>query len=325
MDRKDMIGIRKLRYFTAVAERGSFTKAAASLGVAQPALSRQVQQLEQEIGLQLFVRLGRQLRLTDAGEAMLKHAKTVERDFERLREDMQARRSTPMGRVVVGIPPTLADTVAPLAASQVQAQYPSIALSIVDGLTPVLTEWLHSNRVDLAILSYPVMPAAHEVPGLRVEPLASEDMVVVERAQATLGPRVYTLDQLRRKAFVLSKMLAAIVRHHLDQPDFEFRCIMEIDAVHTIRSLVLTGQAASILPMAMLSEDVCQGRLTASAITECGIRRQLILAQTSLRQMTQASEAVSRILKQVIAQMNAKGAFALTAPSAAMAGPACLC
>jgi LysR family nitrogen assimilation transcriptional regulator len=86
---------RRLRYFATVAELGSFTKAAERLHVAQPALSRQVRQLEEELGLELFSRIGRHIRATDAGEVLLRHARTIERDFERLIEDMRARRDRP--------------------------------------------------------------------------------------------------------------------------------------------------------------------------------------------------------------------------------------
>src|SRR5687768_12411406 len=108
-----MLDIRKLRYFVAVIEFGSFTKAALALHVAQPALSRQIQQLEEELGLSLLLREGRRVRPTDAGEALMLHARAIERDFERLREDMRARQGEPSGRVVFGIPPTLADTLVP--------------------------------------------------------------------------------------------------------------------------------------------------------------------------------------------------------------------
>ena len=144
-----MIDIRKLRYFATVAEFGSFTRAAEFLGVAQPALSRQVQQLEQEFGLELLLRRSRQVHLTDAGEVLLRHALTINRDFERLIDDMQVRKESPTGRVVVGITPTLAETLVPALAERVSQEFPRLSLKIAEAVTPVLADWVLGNKVDL--------------------------------------------------------------------------------------------------------------------------------------------------------------------------------
>jgi LysR family nitrogen assimilation transcriptional regulator len=305
-----MIDVRKLRYFATVAEVGSFTRAAALLHVAQPALSRQVQQLEDELGHQLLLRSGRQIRLTDAGEAVLRHARTIGRDFERLVEDMQARKGMPMGKVVFGIPPTLAEGIVPGLVAAIKADYPLITLRVVEGLTPVLAEWIRSNEADLAILSLAIPSDAQDYPGLVIEPLASEEMVVAEQAPGPKRCR-YDLNQLKSKELVLSGMLAAIVARQLGVGAPSFKYAVEVDSVQAIKTMVLKGQASSILPVSMLINEVKSGLVSASSITARTVHRQIVLAEPSFRQMTQATETLRRVLKQQLEWMSMNGSFSL--------------
>ena len=305
-----MLDVRKLRYFATVAEMGSFTKAARVLHVAQPALSRQIQNLEEEVGLLLFLRIGRQIRLTDAGEAMLSHARTIDRDFERLIEDMQSRKGTPKGKVVLGVPPTLADAVVPRLIELLKLKLPMVALTIVEGLTPVLADWLRSNKADLAILSLATERDAKEFPGLSIEPLTTEDMVVAERTDnGNRGP--YTLDELRCKELVVSGMLAAIVQRQLGETAMPFKFILEIDSVQALKTMVLRGQAATILPVSMLGEELRKGTVSARSITTQSVRRQIVLAHQGFRQMTQAGEAMRQFVREQMSAMQAEGLFSL--------------
>jgi LysR family transcriptional regulator, nitrogen assimilation regulatory protein len=306
-----MLDVRKLRYFATVAELGSFTKAAAALHIAQPALSRQVQQLEQELGVELLLRTSRRVQLTDAGEAMLRHARTIDRDFERMVEDMHARQGTPIGKVVFGIPPTLAETIVPTLVARLKRELPLVSLRIVEGLTPVLAEWVRDNKADLAVLSLAVAGDADQFPGVAVEALTSEDMVVAERAAGSAARDHYGVDEVMSRPMVLSDMLASIVYRQLGEVREKFRFELEIDSVQAIRTMVLRGEATTILPISMLSDEIARGIVRASRITPDGIRRQLMIAQPSYRQLTQATEALKRAVHTVVAEMSAEGMFTL--------------
>lgn len=312
-----MIDVRKLRYFATVAEFSNFTRAAEFLGVAQPALSRQVQQLEQEFGLELFLRRGRQVSLTDAGKALLRHAHTIDRDFEQLIDDMRIRKGSPTGRVVIGLTPTLAETLIPDLARRVADEYPKLSLKIAEAVTPVLVEWVQSNKVDLALLSLSVMDVEDSYPALSLELLNTEDMVVVEKAGAGKVPRYYTLEQLRKKRLVMSDMLEMVVKQKLGSANLGLDVLMEIDAVQAIRQMVINGQAASILPVSVVSNEIRRGRLSASAITANGVQRQIVLAHPRHRQMTRASEAISAVLREEVERNKQKGIFSLDLLAAA--------
>ena len=310
-----MIDIRKLRYFITVVELGSFTKAAAVLSVAQPALTRQIQQLEKELGLELLLREGRRIRRTEAGDALLRHARMIERDFERLREDIQARKGQPRGRVVFGIPPTLADTLVPLLVEATRDKLPLVTLKIIEGLTPVLIDWVRSGEADLAILSLAQGDDAESAAAVSLEVVASEDMVVVEKAREPPPPPLYEREALSSKPIVVSQMLANIVRRQLGAVDFPLNVVTEIDSVQAIKTMVLRGQAATILPVSMLRTELHSGDVIGSAITASPVQRKLVLAQPSHRHITQATESVRCLVKELIEQMSAVGFFSLVATS----------
>ena len=101
------MNLKQLEYFVQVAELGSFSKAAGVLDIAQPALSRQVRSLETELSQQLFLRNGRGVALTDAGKRLFDHSVAVLQLVEHAREDLGASRDEPVGRVVIGLPPSI--------------------------------------------------------------------------------------------------------------------------------------------------------------------------------------------------------------------------
>lgn len=311
-----MIDNRKLRYFVTVVEFGSFTKAAEALHVTQPALSRQIKQLEEELGFDLLLREGRGIRMTDAGEALLLHARTIARDFERLREDMRARSGEPTGRVVFGIPPTLADTLVPRLVEAARHKFPLVTLKVAEGLTPVLLGWLRSSDADLAIVSLAHPDDAGEIAGVALEAVANEDMVVVEKAGTPAPPRVYERAALSEKPIVVSQMLADIVRRQLGALHLPLNVVTEMNSVQAAKTMVLRGQAATILPVSMLAAELAAGEVAVSAITAAPVRRTLALAEPSFRPLTLAAEAVRRLARELVVRMAEEGMFSLDAISA---------
>lgn len=303
--------IRGLRYFATIAELGSFTKAAARLHIAQPALSRQVRQLEESLGLELLLRQGRRIRLTEAGEALVRHARTIQRDFERLVEDMQARKDTPTGRVTFGVPPALADVIVPSVVARVTQEYPAITIRVAEGISPVLAQWLQENQIDLAVLGLLADVETSSAQGLHVEVLTAEDMVVAEKRNGKAAPLVYSREMLEAKPLVLSQQFEAVVRKELHIADLSLKVSFGVDSMQAIKAMVLKGLAATILPISMLHQELEDGLVSASAITRRGVRRQLTLAQPNFRQSTQATEAVARVVRAEIERLRNQGVFTL--------------
>jgi LysR family nitrogen assimilation transcriptional regulator len=149
------VDIRQLRYFIEAAGLQNIRKAAENLHIAQPALTRRIHDLEEELGVDLFRRVGRRVVLTRAGERLLDHATGILEQVERARKAVVAEATVPTGRVAIGAPPSLAGQLfAPLAAT-VLRDHSKVSLSLSEGLTADLLERIHQGELDLAIVSDP--------------------------------------------------------------------------------------------------------------------------------------------------------------------------
>ncbi|HEY0796491.1 MAG TPA: LysR family transcriptional regulator, partial [Acidisarcina sp.] len=162
--------IQQLRYVCAIAEAGSFSRAAERCQVAQPSLSQQVLKLEEDLGTKLFDRLGRSIRLTEAGSAFLPHARSILNEMERARSSVSDKSADLRGSVAVGVIPTIAPYLMPRYTSRFAKKYPEAKLRIVEETTPVLIEGLRSLSIDLAILALPLRHKDLELFPLRTEP-----------------------------------------------------------------------------------------------------------------------------------------------------------
>jgi len=143
----------QLRYVSSVAETGSFSRAAERCQVAQPSLSQQVLKLEEELGAKLFDRLGRSVRLTEAGRAFLPHARAVLHQIDAARASVINRSADVRGSVAVGVIPTIAPYLMPRYTAAFAKSYPEAKLRILEETTPVLIENLRNLSIDLAILA----------------------------------------------------------------------------------------------------------------------------------------------------------------------------
>ena len=158
----------------AVAEAGSFSKAAAALVMSQPALSQQIATLEQETGHRLLTRTGRGAEPTAAGLALLQHARGIFDLAERARADMRDRQLVPSGRITLGLPPRVAHAMTADLVERFRAEFPDAAISVEEGLSIRLREGLVAGRLDVAVLFDP--PAS---PLLDIETVARESLVLM--------------------------------------------------------------------------------------------------------------------------------------------------
>src|SRR5579864_7423430 len=145
--------LRSLTYFVRIAELGSITRAAAHLHLAQPALTRHVQRLEEELGVALFTRANRGVRLTEAGERLLDSATRILRDVERTGDEIRAHDAHPSGKIILGVTPTMCPVLVPELFAWMRRHYPMIELKVVHAGMVRLEEMLIDGRIDLALMS----------------------------------------------------------------------------------------------------------------------------------------------------------------------------
>jgi LysR family hydrogen peroxide-inducible transcriptional activator len=189
--------VHQLRYVCAVAETGSFSRAAERCQVAQPSLSQQVLKLEEDLGAKLFDRLGRSVRLTEAGRAFLPHARAVLHQMEAARSSVADKGVS--GSVSAGVIPTVAPYLMPRYTAAFAKKYPEAKLRIVEETTPVLVESLRNLSIDLAILALPVRHKDLELFPVRTEPL----FAVLPKDHPHARAKSLAIRELRGESFVM--------------------------------------------------------------------------------------------------------------------------
>ena len=191
--------LQQLRYVCAVAQTGSFSRAAERCQVAQPSLSQQVLKLEQELGVKLFDRLGRSVHLTEAGRSFLPHARSVLEHTQAARASVASAVHDVSGGVCIGAIPTVGPYLLPRYAASFAAQFPEATLRIVEEMTPVLVERLRNHSIDLALLA---LPLRHK--DLDFLPLLSEPIyAVLPKQHPRAEAKSLSLKSLRGEPFVM--------------------------------------------------------------------------------------------------------------------------
>lgn len=189
--------LKQLRYVDALARHGHFGRAAETCAVSQPALSMQIRDLEDSLGIPLFERGPRQVRLTTFGEDFAARARDILRSVDELGDLARTSRENLAGRLRVGVIPTVAPYLLPRIIGDLSRLYPDLDIRVRETVTPKLIEELSEGRLDAAIVALPVSePAFTEVP------LFSEDFVLV-RPGEDAGKPVPSPESLREMRLLL--------------------------------------------------------------------------------------------------------------------------
>ena len=143
--------LRQLRYFVSVVRERSFSKASEKLHIAQPALSRQMQLLEEEFGVELLHRTAKGAHATEAGRRFKGLAEFVLNYIAEIKPTLTQFASEPSGNIVIGLPPSLAFILAPRLVEGTRRRFPLVTLRIIEGFSVFLAEWLEEFRLDLAV------------------------------------------------------------------------------------------------------------------------------------------------------------------------------
>jgi LysR family nitrogen assimilation transcriptional regulator len=275
---------RDLEYFLRVAEAGSFSQAAILLGKPQPALSKHVRDLENELHTPLLYRNGRGVVLTEAGRRLSIRARSILQQIAEARTEAQAFAGGGLTEATLGMPPSVARIIAAPLAGRLYAAHPGMRLRLLDAFNGYLLEMLSAGRLDAAILY-----ACDATTRLNAETLLTEEMHLVSAAGPHALPPDLPAEALERVPLLLPSRvhgLRAQVESWAGRNGVKLLLRTECDAFSSLLELVLAGHGATFLPRAAVQQEIEQGRLVATRIQGPCLRRRLVLALPADRTST---------------------------------------
>ncbi len=292
--------LRQLRYFLAICEHGTFSKAADRVFVAQSALSHQLAQLEAELGAPLFHRSRRGVALTEAGEIFQSHAVSILRQVDDARASVASVGDTPAGKVVLGIPHSASNALALPILMAVRAELPRVELELTEELTGNLTRQLLGGSLHLAILF-----DDGQLDEFSVAPLVSEQMSLIGRPDlmGKAGRRNVSLADALRSPLILPAQPHG-VRPILERAAARAglapaNVIADISSISILRTSLLAGMGCTILPCMPLKPEIDHGQLRALPIRSPGVTRMVALCRSRQIPVSSAARSVGAVVQRV--------------------------
>lgn len=268
-ERETLLDLRALRYFVTVVRARSISAAAEELHIAQPAISRQLQKLEHQLGTILLDRSGRGVQVTKAGFMLMERAEALLRMADDTRDYISGTEDLAVGNVVLGLPPMAGAALAPPIVEHYLKVWPQISLRLLEGSSASLHEWVLDRRIDLAVLHNPIA-----LPELDIEPISYEQTVLVGPGKAAHGdlPHIKSSISVGELADVplIMPALPHANRRMLDNAAKQFGVRLqirsEVDSITLIKALIRYGQGFTVSTFASVQNEVARGELQAYSI-----------------------------------------------------------
>jgi LysR family transcriptional regulator, nitrogen assimilation regulatory protein len=291
-----LVDLRGLRYFLAIAEAGSVASAARALRIAQPALSRALAALENQLGVPLFVRHRRGVELTEAGVLLRDRARGLLQDVEQVRNEVAAKSTEPSGRLSFGIPPSLSAAITVPLVERFCSQYPKVAFSIQEGPTETLAAELSAGRLDatLATMGEPTHYFQSEIVANDHMALVAPPGVKLPKGPVDIGALVgKRLIVMSHAGFMLDRLVYTAA-----QAGSRLQFALSINSMTCLR-LVEAGIGYSIVPMVAMKTPSWR-HLPARPIRDLPL--QWVLCTLPNRPVTAAFRALRKTLLEVLSQ-----------------------
>ena len=298
------VNLKQLEYFVHVAELGSFSKAATVLDIAQPALSRQVRALETGLRETLLLRNGRGVVLTEAGKRLYAHGVAILQAVSQAESEMGASRDEPVGRVTVGLPPSVGRQITLPLIDGFRRNLPQARLAIVEGLSTHVVEWITTGRVDVGLLFNP-----ESQPALEISPLLDEDLCLVSPAPGASPGAVappglaVPLQSLQGYPLVLPERGHAVRRLLETQATLagvRLNIAWEVSSIGSIIDLVVGGYGHAVLHASAVVASGRADALTVRALVAPRLNTVLCLAVSAFKRPTPLMQRTAALLTELV-------------------------
>lgn len=259
--------LRQLKYFLQIAELKSFTRASSVLHIAQPALSRQIQQLEDDLGVRLFNRTDTGVSLTDAGVLLHDRGLMLVDRFEHVRQEIGSYASQARGSIHVGLPPSMFDLITAPIVLQYGRAYPDVKLNITEGTSAVLHEAVLTGRIDFAVVS-----STESLPTLEGQPLLCEQLYLVgppSEPQEVVDSAAADLKLISTLPLMLTcrpNAMRLIVENAMHASGLPSNIVLETSSTRLLTKIASCGAGWTILPYCAIQRLVESKRVIIAPI-----------------------------------------------------------
>ncbi|MGC4250257.1 MAG: LysR substrate-binding domain-containing protein [Sphingobium sp.] len=303
------LDLRQLYYFLTVVEQGSISAAASVLEIAQPSLSENLSRLERKLQVQLVIRTGRGIQLTEAGRLLSEHSRKIVNAAAQAVDEIQQVHGEARGTVSIGLPPSLGLLLSVPLAETIQNEFPHIRLRITEAMSGDILEWVVSERLDLGC-AYEV----HDSLPLSFHPLLTEQLFLVT-ASDNLPPGLdrdaagipaisgAALQSLPLALPSASHGARKVVERFARSRGLQLNVVLEIDSLPQIITMAARASAYTILPHAAVINEVAAGMLTLVRIVDPSMIRKAYLVRKRSRAISRASSSVEQAMKMILSEM----------------------
>jgi LysR family nitrogen assimilation transcriptional regulator len=300
------LSLRQLKYFVAIADAGSLSRAAAALHVAQSALSHHLAEMEANLGVPLLERRARGVALTQAGQRLYEHARAILTALDKAEIDIRTIAGSASGPITVGLCQTAVEMISLALMSETRRDCPNVRLTVIEGLSPMLFEFLAAGQLDFAVVYNPPSDAR-----FRAVPVLEEELFLVGRpdvigsgttpvplAEIPHG-QIIGLSPIKETSAILqSPHLRAMIAPH---------AFLELGSLNALVKALAAGLGCAILARATVSPQLESGLVHARRIIDPVITRKLWILSLIDRPDTRAVREIGIILHKVLAQAVAAG------------------
>jgi LysR family nitrogen assimilation transcriptional regulator len=307
------VNSKQLEIFLKVAEAGNLSRAARVVGRMQSVLSRQIRELEADLGTPLFRRNGRGLTLTDAGRRLYDRASHIVGEMGEAEREIRNLGRAYVTQATIAMPTTMGRMIIKPLVRAIFEELPGIRLRIREGTSGPILDWITTRRVDVAIL-YNTMAT----PPSTTETICEETMYLVGRASDPALPSVTDVAALENVPLILpgpTEALRILCEMAAAQLGVRLNVVIEADTFTAMRQLIEAGYGYSILPFPAVQPEVEEGRYQVSRLQNPRVTRDLVVITCGDRVPAAGLSRLVRLIKKTV-----RAAVQPEAPSQPVAG-----
>lgn len=290
------LDFRQIQYFLCLAQERNVTRAARRLNIVQPALSMQIAKLETSLGKQLFFRTPQGMLLSPAGEELERLVAPIVKDVDRAREEMARLDGKIAGRVSIGMINSAAQSILPISTRRIATAYPDIELSVCEGYSETMLEWVLAGQLDLAIVN-----AGHRGGAPPTQHILDEEMMLARSASATANlPKSVSFAAVRKTELVVPSRrhgLRRIIDNAAANAGFVLSPRLEMDTLPAICDVIASTKMATILPGIALRGALEAGSIRAHRLRPA-LTRSIAWISNPRRVVSSAMKAVVEIVSE---------------------------